>query len=175
MIWSIIFKMPVVLIIVIGIYIWRVFAASRKGLIDEIETLIDIIIISFGVIAAIVVVNSILHKNLIGFLVSGIITTIILIARNLIRIIFTPFRLITQLPIIKSLNRILGLLTGILEGTILAWVFLAVILCWKENIGDQVFLMQIQENTFLNFLCEHNILGNFIYKITSIFQSSISA
>ena len=79
--------MPVVLIIVIGIYIWRVFAASRKGLIDEIETLIDIIIISFGVIAAIVVINSILHKNLIGFLVSGIITTIILIARNLIRII----------------------------------------------------------------------------------------
>ena len=165
--------MPVVLLIVIGIYVWRVFAASRKGLVDEIETLIDIIILSFGVVAAIIVVNSILHKNMIGFLVSGIATTIILIARNLIRMIFAPLRWIAQLPIIKSLNRILGFLTGILEGTILAWVFLAVLLCWKENIGDQVFLMQIQENTFLNFLSEHNILGNFIYRITSIFQSSM--
>ena len=158
--------------VVIGIYIWRVFVASHKGLVDEIETLIDIIIIAFGVVSSIVVINSVLHKNLIAFLVSGIIMITIVLTRKILRLIFLPLEWIIQLPIIKGLNHFLGLLAGIVEGTIIAWVVLAAVMCWKENGGDQIFLLQIQQNTFLNFLCEHNILRNVIYTITSFFQSA---
>ena len=71
--------MSVMFYVVIGIYIWRVFAASRKGLIDEVETLIDIIIIAFGVVSSIVVISSVLSKNLISFLVSGIIVHLLIL------------------------------------------------------------------------------------------------
>lgn len=165
--------MSVMFYVVIGIYIWRVFVASRKGLIDEVETLIDIIIIAFGVVSSIVVISSVLSKNLISFLVSGIIMMTIVLTRKVLRLVFLPLKWITQLPLIKGLNRFLGLVAGIAEGTIIAWVVLAAVMCWKENGGDQIFLLQIHQNVFLNFLCEHNILRNVIYSITSIFQSSI--
>ena len=65
--------MYIVLGTVVLIYIWRIFRGSRAGLIDEAGALADIVIVSFAVVAGIVVIESALEKNLIGFLVAGII------------------------------------------------------------------------------------------------------
>ena len=80
--------MYIVLGIVILIYIWRIFNGSRNGLIDEVGALADIVIVSAMVVAGIIVIESVLGKNLIGFLVAGIIFLVILIARKLIRVVF---------------------------------------------------------------------------------------
>ena len=70
--------MYIVLGIVILIYIWRIFNGSRNGLIDEVGALADIVIVSAMVVAGIIVIESVLGKNLIGFLVAGIIFLVIL-------------------------------------------------------------------------------------------------
>ena len=69
--------MYIILGIVVLIYIWRVFSGSRNGMIDEVGNLADIVIVSFAVVAGIVVFESALGKNLIGFLVSAIILLVI--------------------------------------------------------------------------------------------------
>ena len=145
--------MYIILGIVVLIYIWRVFSGSRNGMIDEVGNLADIVIVSFAVVAGIVVFESALGKNLIGFLVSAIILLVILIARKLIRLVFCS----------------LGLIAGIVEATAVIWVAFAVIGCMRIPVNGQPLVELIRANLFLNFLYEHNMLYNFIQKIIGIF------
>lgn len=161
--------MYIVLGAVILIYIWRIFSGSRNGLIDEVGALADIVIVSFAVVSGIVVVESILGKNLIGFLVSGIILLIILLTRKLIRLIFCSLGLIAKLPLLNGLNRFLGTAAGIIEATVVIWVCFAVISCLKIPVNGHSLVELITANGFLNFLYRHNMLYNFIQRIIGIF------
>ena len=161
--------MYIILIVVALIYIWRIFQGSRNGLIDEVGALADIVIVSLAVVAGIVVIESILGKNLIGFLVSGIILLIILIARKLLRLVFCSLGLIAKLPILSGLNRLFGTIAGVVEATVIVWVGFAVISCLRIPIDGEPLVALITENKFLNFLYQHNMLYNFIQRMIGIF------
>lgn len=161
--------MYIVLGAVVLIYIWRIFCGSRNGLIDEVGALADIVIVSFIVVAGIVVLESALGKNLIGFLVSGIILLIILLARKLIRLVFCSLGMIAKLPLLNGLNKFLGVLAGIVEATAVVWVGFAVISCLKIPIKGQSVVELIQENIFLDFLYRRNLLYNVIQRVIGIF------
>lgn len=161
--------MYIVLTIVALIYIWRIFQGSRNGLVDEVGALADIVIVSLAVVAGIVVMESILGKNLIGFLVSGIILLIILIARKLIRLVFCSLGLIVKLPLLSGLNRLFGTAAGVIEATVIVWVGFAVISCLRIPINGEPLVTLITENKFLDFLYRHNMLYNFIQRMIGIF------
>lgn len=161
--------MYLVLGIVILLYIVGIFQGSRTGLIDGVGALADIVIVSFAVVAGIVVIESILGKNLIGFLVAGIILLIILIARKLIRLVFCSLGLIVKLPLLSGLNRLFGTLAGILGATVLIWVGFAVISCLRIPVNGQPLVELIASNRFLDFLYRHNVLYNFIQRMIGIF------
>ena len=141
--------MYIILIVVALIYIWRIFQGSRNGLIDEVGALADIVIVSLAVVAGIVVIESALGKNLIGFLVSGIILLIILIARKLLRLVFCSLGLIAKLPILSGLNRLFGTIAGVVEATVIVWVGFAVISCLRIPIDGEPLVALITENKFL--------------------------
>ena len=161
--------MYIVLGIVILIYIWRIFNGSRNGLIDEVGALADIVIVSAMVVAGIIVIESGLGKNLIGFLVAGIIFLVILIARKLIRVVFCSLGLIAKLPLLNWLNKFLGTLAGVIEATVVVWVGFAVISCLNIPINGEPLVTLITANRFLDFLYRHNLLYNFIQRIIGIF------
>lgn len=161
--------MYIVLGIVILIYIWRIFNGSRNGLIDEVGALADTVIVSAMVVSGIVVIESVLGKNLIGFLVSGIILLVILIARKLIRVVFCSLGLIAKLPLLNWLNKFLGTLAGVIEATVVIWVGFAVISCLNIPINGEPLVTLITANRFLDFLYRHNMLYNFIQRIIGIF------
>lgn len=161
--------MYIVLGIVILIYIWRIFNGSRNGLIDEVGALADTVIVSAMVVSGIVVIESVLGKNLIGFLVSGIILLVILIARKVIRMVFCSLGLIAKLPLLNWLNKFLGTLAGVIEATVVIWVGFAVISCLNIPINGEPLVTLITANRFLDFLYRHNMLYNFIQRIIGIF------
>ena len=161
--------MYIVLGIVILIYIWRIFNGSRNGLIDEVGALADIVIVSAMVVAGIIVIESVLGKNLIGFLVAGIIFLVILIARKLIRVVFCSLGLIAKLPLLNWLNKFLGTLAGVIDATVVVWVGFAVISCLNIPINGEPLVTLITANRFLDFLYRHNLLYNFIQRIIGIF------
>lgn len=162
--------MYIVLGAVVLIYIWRVFCGSRNGLIDEAGALADIVIVSLAVVSGIATAESALGKNLIGFLVSGIILLIILIARKLIRLVVCSLGLIAKLPLLNGLNKLLGTIAGIAEATVVVWVGFAVISCLKIPVNGQPLTDLIRENRFLDFLYQRNLLYNFIQRMMGFFM-----
>jgi len=161
--------MQILLILILIIYIWRVYQGARKGLIDEVGALANILIVSLGVIAFVTLIESIIQKSLIGALVTGIVLLILLIAWKLIRFIICLLRFIAKLPILNSLNHLLGLLTGVLEATIISWVVLTVITSFNIYIGDTLIIEEIQKNPFISFLYANNLLHEGLHRMIKIF------
>ena len=79
--------MQIILIIILLIYIWRIYQGIKRGLIEEMGALASILLISVAVITLVTLIESILLKNVIAFLVTGIILMILLIAWKVIKII----------------------------------------------------------------------------------------
>ena len=76
--------------------------------------------------------------------------------------------LVGELPGIRVVNRMAGLLLGMIKGVIILWLalFVITIFCGTEVGGN--LLEQVEKDVFLNFLYERDI---FVKIFMSIFYS----
>lgn len=97
--------------------------------------------------------------KMISFLITFIVVTIF------IRAIIFALDIITALPVINGLNRLAGMLVGVLIAVILVWiVFLVITLLYSNDIGRTCF-KYIEESELLTFLYEKNVILEWVTKL----------
>lgn len=161
-------NMNVLFIIILILYIWRIGKGSREGFVSEIGTLADICIVSFMVADLVTVADSIIDKELISFLTSAAVFLIILLARKVIRAVFCLLKWIARLPLLNSLNQVLGLIAGALEATVIVWAFYTFLPDLSSFLPGDIVMKQVTSNTFLNFLYLHNELGTLVQTVAHL-------
>lgn len=67
-----------------------------------------------------------------------------------------------RFPVISGINRILGLLMGILETFLLVWIFFAVIYHNQSTGFAENMMPMIEKSAFLSFLYHHNLIILFL-------------
>ncbi len=116
------------------IIIWRMVSGFRKGMVQEILSLIAMAVAGFCAYLLLGAIGSYLNKE-IGRLIQIIILLLIVCAvYKLANLIFTSIRLVSRLPVIRSADKLLGAVFGILEGIIIT----GYILYWLKNWGLSV-------------------------------------
>lgn len=71
---------------------------------------------------------------------------------------------LAKLPVLRNINRIGGLAVGLLEGLIVVWILLLVIvLCQGTEFGREL-MSSVQTNAFLKFLNDNNVLEQLILR-----------
>lgn len=96
--------------------------------------------------------------NIISFLITFLIVTIAL------RTIIYMLGIISDLPVIGGLNRIAGGAVGLAKGLIIVWVVFAIITVAYDTAIGATCMQSIQENEFLKFIYDNNILLNYMVK-----------
>ncbi|MFP3153467.1 CvpA family protein [Lachnospiraceae bacterium ZAX-1] len=92
-----------------------------------------------------------------GFIVDGISFFVAFIFISIVlRFLVNILNIVAKLPVINGLNRTLGLLAGILEGTIIVWLLFFVVAMSCTSVIGQQMIAYINENAFLRFLYAHN-------------------
>lgn len=95
--------------------------------------------------------------NVLAFVCTFLMITIFL------RMTFFTMEILSRIPVIKGLNKIAGLLLGLVEGVLIVWViFLAATMFAGNEIGSRFFSL-ISQNVFLSVLYNCNILLKIIY------------
>ncbi len=84
-----------------------------------------------------------------------ILTVIILI---LVKVIKTLTKFINKIPIIGGINKLLGLLLGILQALIILWIISIAVMIFSGTEGGSYILTVIQGNAFLNLIYDNNLL-----------------
>ena len=98
-------------------------------------------------------------KGMAGFMVEGISFFIALIAAwILVYFISQLLGIVSKIPIIHGLNKILGIFAGGIYGVILVWIaFYLIALSSASELGG-VLISYIYQNTLLQFLYENNLI-----------------
>ena len=99
-----------------------------------------------------------LLTNVIAFLLTFLIVTIVL------RTIIYMLGLISDLPIIGGANRLAGGAVGLAKALIIVWVVFVIITLMYDSKFGATCLQCIEENEFLSYLYDRNLLLNFMVK-----------
>lgn len=103
------------LIIIAIIFIWRVIAGFRKGMVQEIISLIAMAAAGFCVVLIMGAIGSYLDHE-IGRVVQMVaVLLVVCIVYRLVHVLFVSLELISKLPIIKGLDKLLGAVVGCAE------------------------------------------------------------
>lgn len=91
-----------------------------------------------------------------GWLISFIIILI------LVSVLIHFLDVIAKLPVLRNINRIGGLVIGLLQGLIIVWIlFLVIVLCQGTEWGREM-MNSIDRNIFLKILYENNVIERLI-------------
>lgn len=119
---------------IIIIILWRMVSGFRKGMVQEILSLIAMAVAGFCAYLLLGAIGSYLNRE-IGRLIQIILLLLIVCAvYKLANLIFTSIRLVSRLPVIRSADKLFGAVLGILEGIIIT----GYILYWLKNWGLSV-------------------------------------
>lgn len=124
----------IALIIIALIFIWRITTGFRKGMVQEIISLIAMVVAGVCIFLIMGVVGNYLNHE-IGKMVQVIVVLFaVCIVYRLVHVLFTSLELISKLPIIKGLDKLLGALIGCVEAVLIVSALVYLLKNWGLSI-----------------------------------------
>ncbi|MGN0377303.1 MAG: CvpA family protein [Suilimivivens sp.] len=120
----------VTLIIIALIFIWRIIAGFRKGMVQEIISLIAMVVAGFCMILILGAVGSYLNKEIGQLIQFVIVLMVVCLVYRLVNILFTSLQLISKLPVIKGIDKLLGVVVGLAEAGLIVGILIYFIKSW---------------------------------------------
>ena len=118
------------LVVIVFIFIWRIVAGFKRGMIQELVSLIAMVVAGFCMILILGAVGSYLERE-IGQLIQFIsVLLVVCIVYRLVNILFTSLKLISKLPIIRWVDKLLGVVVGGVEAVLLVGVEVNLLKNW---------------------------------------------
>lgn len=126
------------LIIIALIFIWRAAAGFRKGMVQEIISLIAMAVAGFCVILILGAVGSYLNREIGKLVEMAVVLFVVCLVYRLIQVLFTSLELISRLPVIKWLDKLLGIVVGLAEAGLLVGLLVYFLKNWGLSILEHV-------------------------------------
>lgn len=124
----------IALIIIAIIFIWRIAAGFRRGMVQEIISLIAMVAAGFCIILILGAIGSYLDKEIGKTIQMVSVLVVVCLVYRLVHILFTSLELISKLPIIKGVDKLLGALVGFVEAGVIVGVLVYFLKNWGLSI-----------------------------------------
>lgn len=127
----------IALIIIAIIFIWRITAGFRKGMIQEIISLIAMVIAGVCVILILGAAGSYLNQEIGKTIQMVAVLAVVCLIYRLVHVLFTSLELISKLPIIKGVDKLLGAVVGLTEAILIVGFLVYFLKNWGLSILAQ--------------------------------------
>jgi len=124
----------IALLIIALIFIWRIAAGFHKGMIQEIISLVAMAVAGVCIVLILGAIGNYLNRE-IGQMIQLIaILFVICLVYRLVNVLFTSLELVSKLPIIKGVDKLLGAVIGCVEAALIV----AILVYFLKNWGLSV-------------------------------------
>ena len=121
----------IALVIIVIIFIWRMVTGFKKGMVQELLSLIASVAAGICMLLIFGAVGS-FFENKIGEVIKIVVVLLVFCTvYRLVNVLFTSLKLISKLPIVKSVDKLMGVVVGFVEAGVLV-IFLVELL---KNMG----------------------------------------
>lgn len=130
----------------------------KRGLIEGIMRLVTSLL---GIVVLVILAKGIgnfLQGSYMNVLMALILLAILRLFHRVGKLILDSCKLVSKLPVIHSMDKIAGLLLGIIEVLVFVWLVFIVIGVLDSSVLQNWFTNQVKESVFLSILYKTNIL-----------------
>ena len=118
------------LIIIALIFIWRVAVGFRKGMVQEIISLIAMGVAGICVILILGAIGSYFDQEIGKVIQTVLILFAVCLVYRLVHVLFTSLDLVSKLPIVKGLDKLLGAVVGCAEAGLIVGLLVYFLKKW---------------------------------------------
>lgn len=175
----------ILVIAAVLVLLWKVTDGYKHGMVKEIISFISLIVLCVIVVLLGSGLQSYMEKKYIGVAIAILLLCILGIVHHLLGLVFFSAKMISKLPVIHWVDKVLGIVTGALETVLLLWTVYVFIMLWGLGPVGQQILQYTQENAILSWLYQNNYLAQLLaginlgglsalFDLRKIVQSGIS-
>lgn len=156
--------MNILLIAVAIAAVCKMIDGYKKGMVKEIISLVSLIVLCF--VAALIAngVNSYTDGQVINVIASVFLLCLLGIAHHLLGVVFFSAKVISRLPVIHFLNKLLGIVFGAFEVILFLWTVYTFIMLMDIGIVGSIISEYTADSEILTWIYQHNYLAYLIQK-----------
>ena len=118
------------LIIIVLIFIRRVAIGFRKGMVQEVISLIAMAVAGVCVVLILGAIGSYLNQEIGKVIQMVLVLFAVCLVYRLVHVLFTSLELVSKLPIIKGLDKLLGAVVGCAEAVLIVGLLVYLLKNW---------------------------------------------
>ncbi len=157
--------MNILVIITLIVLLWKIAEGYKRGMVKEIISFVSLIVLF--IVAALIVsgMQSYMEKQFAGVVIAVLLLCVVGIAHHLLGVVFFSAKLISKLPVIHWVDKLLGMAAGALETVLILWMVYFLVM--KSGLGmlGQQLLVYTEQNPILSWLYRYNFLAMWIEDI----------
>lgn len=153
------------LIIVLILLVSRIVEGYKRGMVKEVISLVSLIVLCLAVAFIGGALLSYLEKDTVSMVVAIVLLLILGIVHWLLNVCFCPAKLLVKLPVVKSVDKLLGAVIGVVETVLLVWTLYTLLLTVEMGTIGQQIMNYVQDSSILTFLYKYNYLAHWVSNV----------
>lgn len=152
-------------IIVLIVLIWKIWEGYKRGMVREIISFISLIVLCIVVALIGSGMESYMEKEYLGVAIAVLLLCILGIAHHLLGVVFFSAKVLSRLPVIHWVDKVLGMAAGALETVLILWMVYIFIMKFGMGMIGQQILVYTEDNPILLWLYQFNFLAGWVDEI----------
>jgi len=154
--------MNIVFWVILLLFVGGAIKGFRNGMVDELNKAIALILALAAIAMFIVAAKSYMEHETLRTILGIVCMTVAILVYKIVDFLLSSLKLLSQIPVIRGVNKLLGLGVGIAECVVLTWAVFIIIVAFEFGGISKFILENIRENNILTFLFSNNYLANLI-------------
>lgn len=151
------------LVVVVVVFLFvKVVDGYKKGMVKEIISFLSLIFLCLVGVLAVNALNDYYDGKFLNVALMVVFLGVLGIVHHLINIAAFPAKLVAKLPVVHSLDKLLGAAVGILETLLILWTIDTFIMVADTGVLGEMILQYTAENPVLTWLYEHNQVAGWL-------------
>lgn len=146
---------------------FNIVSGYKKGMVREIISLISLIVMCVVVALIGNGLNSYFDGEIANVIIAVLLLCLVGIVHHLLGVVFFSAKVISRLPVVSWIDKLLGMLFGIVETILILWTIYAFIMMLDMGMIGQQILVYTRENQILTWLYENNYLAVWLERLNS--------
>lgn len=159
--------MNIMLIVVAICVLAKIADGYKKGMVKEIISLVSLIIMGIMIVLISNGLQSYMEKETVGVIIAIVLLALLGIVHHLLGVVFFSAKMISRLPVIHWVNKLLGAVFGALEVVLILQIVYVFIMYFGLGMIGQQILEYTRESVTLTMIYQYNVVAKLVENLMS--------
>lgn len=142
----------------------------KKGMVRAVVSLVSMVVLCVVVLLLANGISSYNDGNLFSVALTVILLAVLGLVHHLLGVVFFSAKMVSKLPVIRHLDKLMGILFGLLETVLILWTVYTFVMMMDLGIIGDMIIVWTEGSPVLTWLYQHNYLAYGIQYLLSEFS-----